>query len=142
MLLINYRGSRTICFVLHLYVYIGGIPDDDFRCSFAFKSIDFVVAPFFFFASSLEPQIKKSVKELGELLQSIKGGSQNPQQVSMMEVDEILRPLMDLMDGSLSLFAQTCEKPVLKRILRELWKLVIRILERSVVLPPMMDKSV
>lgn len=91
---------------------------------------------------SLEPQIKKSVKELGELLQSIKGGSQNPQQVSMMEVDEILRPLMDLMDGSLSLFAQTCEKPVLKRILRELWKLVIRILERSVVLPPMMDKSV
>lgn len=90
----------------------------------------------------MEPQIKKSVKELGELLQSIKGGSQNPQQVSMMEVDEILRPLMDLMDGSLSLFAQTCEKPVLKRILRELWKLVIRILERSVVLPPMMDKSV
>lgn len=60
----------------------------------------------------------------------------------MMEVDEILRPLMDLMDGSLSLFAQTCEKPVLKRILRELWKLVIRILERSVVLPPMMDKTV
>lgn len=94
------------------------------------------------FCFSLEPQIKKSVKELGELLQSIKGGSQNPQQVSMMEVDEILRPLMDLMDGSLSLFAQTCEKPVLKRILRELWKLVIRILERSVVLPPMMDKSV
>ncbi|XP_015369098.1 PREDICTED: protein unc-13 homolog B isoform X2 [Diuraphis noxia] len=93
------------------------------------------------FGKSLEPQIKKSVKELGELLQSIKGGSQNPQQVSMMEVDEILRPLMDLMDGSLSLFAQTCEKPVLKRILRELWKLVIRILERSVVLPPMMDKS-
>lgn len=99
-------------------------------------------AIFILFVFSLEPQIKKSVKELGELLQSIKGGSQNPQQVSMMEVDEILRPLMDLMDGSLSLFAQTCEKPVLKRILRELWKLVIRILERSVVLPPMMDKSV
>lgn len=62
--------------------------------------------------------------------------------MAIREVDEILRPLMDLMDGSLSLFAQTCEKPVLKRILCELWKIVIRILERSVVLPPMMDKSV
>ncbi|VVC25390.1 C2 domain,Mammalian uncoordinated homology 13, domain 2,Munc13 homology 1,Armadillo-type fold,Mammalian [Cinara cedri] len=94
------------------------------------------------FGKSLEPQIKKSVKELGELLQGIKGGIQNSQSSTYIrEVDEILRPLMDLMDGSLLLFAQTCEKPVLKRILRELWKIVIRILERTVVLPPMMDKS-
>ncbi|XP_075227151.1 unc-13 isoform X2 [Lycorma delicatula] len=99
------------------------------------------------FATSLEPRITVSVRELGDLLLSIKGGGQvalnQPSQRNAVtaEADEVLRPLMDLLDGSLSLYAQSCEKTVLKRLLKELWKIVMRILEKEVVLPPMTDKS-
>ena len=98
------------------------------------------------FAKSLEPRITVSVKELGDLLISIKGGGQINQPTQRnnvsQEADEVLRPLMDLLDGSLSLYAQSCEKTVLKRLLKELWKIVMTILEKTVVLPPMIDKSV
>ncbi|RZF37330.1 hypothetical protein LSTR_LSTR011079 [Laodelphax striatellus] len=100
------------------------------------------------FAISLEPRITVSVRELGDLLLSVKGGGaagalNQPSQRNMVaaEADEVLRPLMDLLDGSLSLYAQSCEKTVLKRLLKELWKIVMRILEKAVVLPPMTDKS-
>ncbi|XP_033206788.2 unc-13 isoform X1 [Bombus vancouverensis nearcticus] len=96
------------------------------------------------FAKSLEPRITASVKELGDLLLAIKGGGQvQPAQRNnvAVEADEVLRPLMDLLDGSLSLYAESCEKTVLKRLLKELWKIVMRILEKTVVLPPMSDKS-
>ncbi|XP_023705280.1 uncharacterized protein LOC111863312 isoform X3 [Cryptotermes secundus] len=99
------------------------------------------------FATSLEPRITESVRQLGDLLLSIKGGGQvtlnQPSQRNAVaaEADEVLRPLMDLLDGSLSLYAQSCEKTVLKRLLKELWKIVMRILEKTVVLPPMTDKS-
>ncbi|CAK9810089.1 Protein unc-13 homolog B [Anthophora quadrimaculata] len=96
------------------------------------------------FAKSLEPRITASVKELGDLLLAIKGNGQvqpNQRNNVAVEADEVLRPLMDLLDGSLSLYAESCEKTVLKRLLKELWKIVMRILEKTVVLPPMSDKS-
>nr|XP_046488214.1 uncharacterized protein LOC124221874 isoform X2 [Neodiprion pinetum] len=99
------------------------------------------------FAKSLEPRITASVRELGDLLLAIKGGGQvtltQPAQRNAVavEADDVLRPLMVLLDGSLSLYAQSCEKTVLKRLLKELWKIVMRILEKTVVLPPMTDKS-
>lgn len=100
------------------------------------------------FAVSLETRITQSVKEVGDILIGIKGGGQissmnqpPPRGMVSAEADEVLRPLMDLLDGSLSLYAESCEKTVLKRLLKELWKIVIRILEKSVVLPPMTDKS-
>jgi len=98
------------------------------------------------FANSLEPRITVSVKELGDLLLAIKGGGQvnmpAPRNNVAAEADNVLRPLMVLLDGSLSLNAESCEKTVLKRLLKELWKIVMRILEKTVVLPPMTDKSV
>lgn len=100
------------------------------------------------FAISLEPRITGSVKELGDLLLAVKSGNApNSNQAAQknavaMEADEVLRPLMDLLDGSLTLYAQSCEKTVLKRLLKELWKIVMRILEKTIVLPPMTDRTV
>ncbi|XP_055858284.1 uncharacterized protein LOC129920736 isoform X2 [Episyrphus balteatus] len=99
------------------------------------------------FAISLEPRITQSVRELGDLLLSVKGGGNlNANQAAQrnavaVEADEVLRPLMDLLDGSLTLYAQSCEKTVLKRLLKELWKIVMRILEKTIVLPPMTDRT-
>ncbi|XP_055383990.1 protein unc-13 homolog C isoform X2 [Condylostylus longicornis] len=100
------------------------------------------------FAVSLEPRITQSVRELGDLLLALKGGpnlANAPQAAQRnavaVEADEVLRPLMDLLDGSLTLYAQSCEKTVLKRLLKELWKIVMRILEKTIVLPPMTDRT-
>lgn len=104
---------------------------------------------FYFINISLEPRIIQSVRELGDLLLNIKGGgnvnntNQSAQRNAVgAEADEVLRPLMDLLDGSLTLYAESCEKTVLKRLLKELWKIVMRILEKTIVLPPMTDRTV
>nr|XP_032514814.1 protein unc-13 homolog B-like isoform X1 [Danaus plexippus plexippus] len=96
------------------------------------------------FANSLETRITASVKELGELLQKVGGGTTvpgAPPPPAHHEADEVLRPLMDILDGSLTMYAESCEKTVLKRLLKELWKIVMKILEKTVVLPPMTDKT-
>ena len=94
---------------------------------------------------SLEPQIKQSTNELGQLLSKVKGAGQvslsQPSQRNIIqdESDKILRPLMDFLDNQLTVFAQMCEKTVLKRLLKELWKIVMHTLEKMVVLPPLTD---
>jgi len=91
--------------------------------------------------SSLKPCISQSVRELGERLFNIKSNGAQAKAGST-EADEVLRPLMDLLDGSLTMYAQSCEKTVLKRLLKELWKIVIRTIEKTIVLPPINDKTV
>lgn len=94
---------------------------------------------------SLEGRIALKVKEMGDKLAVVKGtGQVQPSQRNAVAIqaDEVLVPLMDLLEDSLSLYAHSCEKTVLKRLLKELWKIVMTTMEKTVVLPPMTDKAV
>ena len=55
-----------------------------------------------------------------------------------------LKPLVSLTDfcraGSLSMYAENCDKSVLKRLLKQLWRIVMNCLEKSIVLPPLNEK--
>ncbi|XP_064474619.1 protein unc-13 homolog B-like isoform X4 [Ornithodoros turicata] len=99
------------------------------------------------FAKSLEGTIKQSMGELSGLLSAVKGSGQaslNPtaqRHEVAAEADHVLHPLMDILDGKLSMFAQVCERTVLKRLLKELWKIVMHTMEKTVVLPPMGEKN-
>ncbi|XP_065315073.1 protein unc-13 homolog A-like isoform X2 [Gordionus sp. m RMFG-2023] len=92
------------------------------------------------FCDSMYTDLEVCVEELYQLLQKIRGSSQPSQRTNVaLEADMVLRPLMDFLDSSLSVFAQICEKTVLKRLLKELWKKVMILLEKVVVLPPLTD---
>ncbi|KAK8376834.1 hypothetical protein O3P69_010040 [Scylla paramamosain] len=94
------------------------------------------------FAKSLEDRIAVKVKEMGDKLAAVKSTGQGTQRNNIAnEADEVLAPLMDLLEDSLSLYAHSCEKTVLKRLLKELWKIVMTTMEKTVVLPPMTDKA-
>jgi hypothetical protein len=93
------------------------------------------------FVTSLKANIQEQTNKLGILLSKIKG-PQLPKNQLSQEVDMVLEPLMDLLEGSLQRYAQKCEKTVLKYILKELWKITIVCLEKFVVLPPLSEKAV
>ncbi len=63
-------------------------------------------------------------------------------QISQKKKKANIRHAICLLLGSLSLYAESCEKAGLKRLLKELWKIVMHTMEKTIVLPPMTDKSV
>uniref|UniRef100_A0A3P9N204 Protein unc-13 homolog B-like n=1 Tax=Poecilia reticulata TaxID=8081 RepID=A0A3P9N204_POERE len=89
------------------------------------------------FAKSFQNRINGCMRQMAEILYQMKGPPNH--NTAEADADTTLRPLMEFLDGNLSIFADVCEKTVLKRILKDLWKIVLSSLERIVVLPQSND---
>ncbi|XP_053727923.1 protein unc-13 homolog B-like isoform X4 [Synchiropus splendidus] len=89
------------------------------------------------FAKSFQTRINGCMRQTAEILYQMKGPPNH--NTAEADAEAALRPLMEFLDGNLSIFADICEKTVLKRILKDLWKLVLSSLEKTVVLPQSND---
>ncbi|XP_017266083.1 uncharacterized protein LOC108232671 isoform X4 [Kryptolebias marmoratus] len=88
------------------------------------------------FGNSFQNRINDCMRQMASLLYQIKGPlNENTKNQVEADSDNMLRPLMDFLDGKLTLFATVCEKTVLKRVLKELWRIVMSSLEKTIVLP-------
>uniref|UniRef100_A0A3B5BAD4 Unc-13 homolog B n=1 Tax=Stegastes partitus TaxID=144197 RepID=A0A3B5BAD4_9TELE len=88
------------------------------------------------FGTSFQSRINDCMRQMASLLYQIKGPlNANTKAQVDGDSDNMLRPLMDFLDGKLTLFATVCEKTVLKRVLKELWRIVMSNLEKTIVLP-------
>ncbi|XP_030623958.1 protein unc-13 homolog B [Chanos chanos] len=88
------------------------------------------------FGNTFQNKIDDCMRQMASLLYQIKGPlNANSRNQVEADSDNMLRPLMDFLDGNLMLFATVCEKTVLKRVLKELWRIVMNSLEKTIVLP-------
>ncbi|XP_060234454.1 protein unc-13 homolog B isoform X10 [Meriones unguiculatus] len=96
------------------------------------------------FGNSFQVRIDECVRQMADILGQVRGtgnASPNARTSVAQDADSVLRPLMDFLDGNLTLFAAVCEKTVLKRVLKELWRVVMNTMERVIVLPPLTDHT-
>ena len=114
------------------------------------------------FVKSIEPTIRLTIEEVYKQLQQIKGNQINAGNNSVQqkgaEAILVTKSLLEYLDQRsvnvdqmnerqtvrlfrLTFFADQCEKTVLKRLLKELWKAVISDLEKVIVLPPFSDSK-
>ncbi|XP_067289045.1 protein unc-13 homolog B isoform X2 [Pseudorasbora parva] len=88
------------------------------------------------FGNTFQSRIDDCMRQMASLLYQIKGPvNANSRNQVEADSDNMLRPLMDFLDANLMLFASVCEKTVLKRVLKELWRIVMNSLEKTIILP-------
>ncbi|XP_026118324.1 protein unc-13 homolog A-like, partial [Carassius auratus] len=93
------------------------------------------------FAKSFQARVNACVRQMAEILYQIKGPlNQNTRNTAEADADNALRPLMEFSTQSqLSIFADICDKTVLKRVLKDLWRTVLICMEKTIVLPQSSD---
>uniref|UniRef100_A0A4W6EHR8 Unc-13 homolog A n=1 Tax=Lates calcarifer TaxID=8187 RepID=A0A4W6EHR8_LATCA len=94
------------------------------------------------FAVSFQPQIEDNVRQMGDILAQVKGQTVPANGSVVQEADNVLQPIMDFLDSkNACITRKICEKTVLKRVLKELWKLVMNTMEKTIVLPTLTDQT-
>ncbi|XP_058230740.1 protein unc-13 homolog B isoform X3 [Hemibagrus wyckioides] len=92
------------------------------------------------FAKSFQVRISVCMRQVSEMVYQVKGPlNQNSMNSAESDAVTVLRPLMEFLDSHLSIFADVCEKTVLKRVLKDLWRNVLISMERTLVLPESND---